>query len=315
MFRLRKASSYFQYQLGIRFASIRIMFPLFYLLERSAQCALAAVIIPQAVAALLCWQGGRQMDRWMQKEGEKEWTRGEIDRRDPSTDAALQCTLIWNSSGKKDDVCLSVCLSFLPPFLPFFPHWLTPSESIDSRREGRQGCRWRSVLQQQHCFKAMREGTRQGNETLQMKSGEWALPLSKDSSSLFPFHITLMEDLSYSYMEILIYPRFSSSGLLNVSSRPSFCCCCCFWRFLHARSISPGLLALHAGWVVAAAAAAEEEEEKRFSSSLIATSTRSVHCCSHRSVLRRGMWNTREAPILKTTNTPGLQQKYSPHYR
>lgn len=123
---------------------------------------------------------------------------------------------------RKERRCLSVSHSFLPPFLSSFPLWLTPSESIDSRREGRQGCRWRSVLQQQqqHCSKAMREeGTRQGNETLQMKSERGAFPLSKHSSSLFPSPISLMEDLSYSYMEILIYPRSPSSSLLNVSSR------------------------------------------------------------------------------------------------
>ena len=146
---------------------------------------------------------------------------------------------------RKERRCLSV--SHSSP-LSSFPLWLTPSESIDSRREGRQGCRWRSVLQQQqqHCSKAMREeGTRQGNETLQMKSERGAFPLSKHSSSLFPSPISLMEDLSYSYMEILIYPRSPSSSLLNVSSRLSFRCC--FWRLLHAHSISPGLLALHAG--------------------------------------------------------------------
>ena len=148
------------------------MFPLFYLLERSAQCALAAVIIPQAVAALLCWQGERQMDRWMQKEGERERANERRDRqkrplyrRGPAMHTHLK-------QQRKERRCLSVSHSFLPPFLSSFPLWLTPSESIDSRREGRQGCRWRSVLQQQHCFKAMREGTRQGNETLQMKSGE-----------------------------------------------------------------------------------------------------------------------------------------------
>ena len=140
---------------------------------------------------------GREKGRWIDgcrtRERERERANKRRDRqkrplyrRGPAMHTHLK-------QQRKERRCLSVSHSFLPPFLSSFPLWLTPSESIDSRREGRQGCRWRSVLQQQqqHCSKAMREeGTRQGNETLQMKSERGAFPLSKHSSSLFPSPIS-----------------------------------------------------------------------------------------------------------------------------
>ena len=77
------------------------------------------------------------MDAERGREREKERIRGEIDRRDPSTDAALQCTLIWNSSGKKDDVCLSLIPSSLPSFLPFLSGLLPLNQSIAEERAGK----------------------------------------------------------------------------------------------------------------------------------------------------------------------------------